>query len=318
MRREASSSDAVPRGQGRVLVITTCASRKRVSAGTTTSQQLRLSDQKSVQEKWLELIDRAVPSGPAAEMYRGRSFGLAIKAASSLDADIGVISAGLGYVRGRTEIPSYDLTLRAGASGSIRDRVCDGFKPLDWWESLRKNRYSTRLAGDAKGRALVLVCLSSEYARMVRADLQDLADAGANVRIFGLNISSALPQGLSRFVLPYDERLSAVGLTGTRVDFPQRALLHYVSHVHPSSQDLARDIRQVEAALAGVESAPFHVRARQSDDAIKRRIRALMHKFGGKRTRILQHLRSAENVPCEQGRFSVLYAEVLDETGGRQ
>lgn len=259
-----------------------------------------------------------MPSGCAAEMYRGRSFSLAIKAASSLDADIGVISAGLGYVRGQTEIPSYDLTLRAGASGSIRDRVSDGFRPSDWWDSLRGNRYSTSLAADANGRPLILVCLSSEYARMVRADLQAIADDGANVRIFGLNISSALPPDLARCVLPYDERLSAVGLMGTRVDFPQRALLHYVSHVRPSSRDLAADIRQVEAALAGVQPATFQVRERRSDDAIKGRIRALMHEFGGKRTKILQHLRRAENVPCEQGRFSALYAEVLDETGGRQ
>lgn len=317
MRTGASLSDAVLPGRGRVLVITTCASRKRVSAEIT-FQQLQRSDQRSVQNEWLGLIDRASSSGPAAEMYRGRSFGLAIKAASSLDADIGVISAGLGYVRGRTEIPAYDLTLRAGAPGSVRDRVSDGFKPSDWWDALRKNRFSTRLSVDANGRPLVLVCLSSEYARMVRADLQEMADAGANVRIFGLNISSALPQSLSEYVLPYDERLSAVGLTGTRVDFPQRALLHYVSHVHPSSQDLAGDIRQVEAALAGVQRAPTQVRERQSDDAIKTRIRALMREFGGKRTRILQHLRRAENVPCEQGRFSALYAEVQDETGGRQ
>lgn len=235
-----------------------------------------------------------------------------------MGADIGVISAGLGYVKGQTEIPSYDMTLRARASGSIRDRVSGNFEPSDWWKSLQRNRYSTPLAADARGRTLVLVCLSREYARMARTELQDLANARANVRIFGLNIASALPEALSKYVLPYDERLSAVGIKGTRVDFPQRALLHYVSHVHPTSQGLATDIKQVEAALAGVKGAPSRVRERQSDDAIKRRIRALMHEFGGQRTKILQHLRRAENVPCEQGRFSVLYAEVQDEAGGRK
>lgn len=312
----SAAGDAVC-GQGsRALVVTPCSSRKRHPPGPRTALLNRAS-QCEVQAEWLALVANASPVERAIALYRGRAFGFAVEAASSIGGDVGIVSAGLGYVQGDKEIPSYDLTLRARIEGSVRDRIVGGFEPVTWWRSVQEGRFASSLVEDASGRPLVLVCLSRDYASMVSDELSKLAAGGGNMRIFGLNISSALPKDVAEFVLPYDERLTSVGVKGTRVDFPQRALLHYVSTIHRSSDDFAEDAERVRRSLAGVAPRPKRVQRRESDDAIKSRIRSLLPQIGASQAKILQHLRHVENVSCEQGRFSKLFAIVQDEVGGR-
>jgi hypothetical protein len=137
------------------------------------------------------------------------------------------------------------------------------------------------------------------------------------LRIFGLSIARRLPQGLESLVLPYDERLSQVGLTGTRVDFSQRALLHYAEFVAPKTGiDLRKERDAVKQLLASVQPRQPRTQNRATNDAIKRRIKALLPKIGRRRTRILAHLRHVEGLSCEQSRFASLYEEALKETAG--
>jgi hypothetical protein len=161
------------------------------------------------------------------------------------------------------------------------------------------------------------MCLSREYALLIGRELEVLGERHDNIRIFGLNIASALPQRVVKFVLPYDERLNFVSTNGTRVDFPQRALLHYASTIYTPNADLEQETHRVTRSLSNIPSYPKRVQNRQTDDALKIRIKALIHQMGGRRVKILQHLRHVEKVSCEQARFSALFEAVQNEIGGR-
>jgi hypothetical protein len=302
--------------KSRVLVITPCSAGKRHPPGPRAAL-LNRSSQSAVEAEWLALLEGASAAGRADSMYRGRAFGFAVQSASIIGGDLGIISAGLGYVTGQCEIPSYDLTLRARIDGSVRDRVTGSFEPTAWWRAMQGGRFSSSLSADVSGRPLVLLCLSRNYATMVGDELMEIARSEHNIRIFGLNISPALPRDLVKFVLPYDERLTSIGAMGTRVDFPQRALLHYVSAIHQTASSLDEDLDRVRRSLAGVARQAARVQRREGDDSIKVRIKALIPKLGAGQAKILQHLRHVENVSCEQGRFSKLFAAVQDELGGR-
>jgi hypothetical protein len=93
--------------------------------------------------------------------------------------------------------------------------------------------------------------------------------AVARLRIFGKALTQALPTALHSALAPYDERLDVV-LPGTRADFSQRALLHFVRSVvmKYDEQDRDGDHAAVEAALGGVMPPDMPRRARRSDEEI--------------------------------------------------
>ncbi len=269
--------------------------------------------QSEVQSRWQVLLARSDPYLPAAELYRGRSFRLAVRAAETLQADMGVISAGLGYVRGTTPVPPYDLTVADRASASVSTRVEGRFDPVAWWRSVAVGRYASDLVADLIGRPIVLICLSRNYAKMLAQELERMHLAGVPLRIFGLNIGSALPPQVRQSVLPYDERLSQVGLSGTRTDFAQRALVHYVESILPRRAGISSERELIAAQMSRGQARPSRHAQRLPDRAIKERILAVAGNFGGSKSRVLRHLRHVEGIACEQGRFSRLFAEVRSE-----
>jgi hypothetical protein len=120
-------------------------------------------------------------------------------------------------------------------------------------------------------------------------------------------------------VLPYDERLeSIIGHAGTRSDFPQRALKHFVSALAAHLLPIGEASLAVSAALGDVQHKAIPKRKRLNDVEIRELIRQAWDNFGGNSTKILRHLRDKELVACEQGRFSKLRRQVeaaAKETG---
>jgi hypothetical protein len=316
MGRNATESSAVSEARDtRTLVITTCSASKRCRSSTRV-EQLRRGSQASVEAAWRTAIAEERDLTPARDLYRGRAFQLALRAVDLLGADLGVISAGLGYVKSQKPVPSYDLTVRLRSPSSVRNRVQGTFDPRSWWSSVANGPFSTPLDRDIKNRGLVLICLSRDYAAMIADNLSAAVRAHfIHLRIFGLSIAGALPDDLKPFVLPYDERLSRIGFPGTRVDFPQRALVHYAQVVAPETGVNLHNERNVVArSLASVPPPPPRRQNRANDDVIKQRIKVLILKLGSSRTRILSHLRRAEGLSCEQRRFVSLYNDVRGET----
>lgn len=248
----------------------------------------------------------AEPFGAADSVYGGRAYRTAAVAACKIGADVGIISAGLGYVRREAEIPGYDLTVRPTGPGSVRQRIKGPFDHARWWAEVQKGHFSGQLSVDIMNRPLVLAALSADYARMVAEDLVAFSKAAPEaLRIFGLSVGKALPAALERFILPYDIRFA-----GLRQDFAQRALRHFVDHILPNSDSLREQRSLVQSAMENADSpAPKPSRRRGDDETLKACIAAVI--TGGKtRSAVLQQLR-ADGWSCEQRRFTRLYESVV-------
>jgi hypothetical protein len=250
---------------------------------------------------------------PASSLYKGRAFRMAIEASEAESADLAILSAGLGYVRGERPIPGYDLTIRPTGPGSIAPKIADGVDAARWWAAVKKGPFSSNPIRDAQGRARMLVCLSKSYADMVERDLIAISRIeGLELRIFGLSLAGHLDEKLRPFVMPYDERLDLLGRPGTRVDFPQRALLDYVTHIAPASAgSLEADRQAVVDRLAPVVTTRSSRKQRRLSDAeISALVAELIPKLGSKSTRVLRHLRDIEHASCEQSRFARIFNDV--------
>ena len=300
----------------RPLVITTCSASKRCRR-LVGIDGLARGAQKSVADAWLRTIAGESRLTPARSLYGGRAFGLALRSVERLGADLGVISAGLGYVLADTPIPGYDLTIRSSGSGSIVQHIDGDFDTKAWWRSVAGGSFACDPVADLVGRSLVLMCVSRAYATMIEDDLLEMAAVNPTaLRIFGLSIGSALPESLRIYALPYDERLGRLGLAGTRVDFPQRALLDYVEHIAPHRGDLESDRSAVETRMANagqVDGSRRH-QNRVDDQAIRELISDLIPSVGPSRARLLEYIRHERGVSCEQRRFSKLYDDVRGDS----
>lgn len=238
---------------------------------------------------------------------------MAVEASVASAADLAVLSAGLGYVGGATPIPGYDLTIRSTGPGSIASKITDGVDADRWWAAVKNGPFSSDPVRDARGRDRILVCLSRAYADMVERDLLVISRIeGLELRIFGLSLAGHLDEKLRPRVMPYDERLDLLGRPGTRVDFPQRALLDYLTHIVPTSDgSLEADRQAVLERLAPVVAAPSSRKQRRlPDEEIRSLVADLIPKLGGASTKVLRYLRDIEQVSCEQSRFARIFNDV--------
>jgi len=155
---------------------------------------------------------------------------------------------------------------------------------------------------------------------MVAADLaQCAAQDLERVRLFTSPAGqAALPEVVAASAMPYDERLESLPTyAGTRADFPQRALRHFVEQLdgHHLSMPAAR--RAVDEVLSTCARRLVARRVRTDDEGIRILIRTHWAKCEGQSSRLLRSLRVEAQVACEQGRFAQLWREVRDERMAR-
>ena len=113
--------------------------------------------------------------------------------------------------------------------------------------------------------------------------------------------------------MPYDDRLAEVSSGGTKSDFAQRALNHYVREILPKTpRQLAEERDAVCSALAGVtRPSAVPTRTKADDEQLRLLITKLISIVGPKKSIMLRYLRDKEGVACEQSRFAKLFAEVV-------
>lgn len=302
-----------PVGRKARLVITICSAGKRLRTQVSASDLPR-GDLAAVTRSWLELLGSESALVAAEDLYKGRAFTTAKAAAAELDADLGVVSAGLGYITAQTAIPAYDLTVRRKAPGAVAARVDGAFDEAAWWAHIARGPFASPIADDLQGRDLVLVCLSRTYAPLIAPDLVAFALRRPQaLRLFGLSLSKALPPALRPHLLPYDARLEQLGEPGARSDFAQRALRDFVGNVLPFAGDLEGQVALVRRRMAAAPPAAKRPPQRRADDeALKAAIRRLMPSLGGG-AQVLAHLRRVEGLSCEQRRFAGLFQAVKAE-----
>lgn len=306
-----------------VIVITSCTSRKRASA-----QALALEGTKAVQSvgelarNWKHQVQAASESDllAAIDLYGGRSITEAKRAAEALSAPLYIISAGQGMLRGDERIPSYDITVASSQNNDLHQFLARlGKTTADWWQALVEafgQQRSFAYLVTSSQNAVVLLAVPSAYLTLLARDLASLTGAELQrLRIitspFG---ASQIPSGLRAVVLPYDERLEGLAaFAGTRNDFPQRALRHFVTLLKGHELPLDVAAERVREAMNVLVKPSLPQRQRKTDDEIKGLLIQNWRRYNGSASALLRFLRDEALVACEQSRFALLRRQVLFE-----
>lgn len=294
-------------------IVTNCTQRKsgKVQIDMTTLPRVRGVAQLAA--LWTRHVDRASPVGPVQTLYQGRSIADAAASASQLSSSWYVVSAGLGLVRSDEPVPAYECTVAVGSE--LSDRLeRSGATTADWWNAITaaEPRPLSRLI--AKGTTLL--ALPSTYLRMVHDDLAHLSTAKAkHLRIFTSTAGARIVPGhLADCVMPYDDRLESVpGYAGTRTDFAQRALRHFVEKLVAAELAIAEARAKVTSALARCPRPLRSPGKRMSDDEIRQTLTAQWTQHAGSSTRLLRYLRDEARISCEQKRFSRIWQALAAE-----
>lgn len=308
------------------LVFTSCTNRKRVlPVRDLTANRLRRGDLQSVVASWEKRLRNAKHSVAVADLYCGRAFRQAEAAALKARAGFFVVSAGLGLVPATAQVPSYSLTIAPGSQDNVLSRITGETTPSEWWKEVaRTSPYGISVAEAVEGhKGLILVALPARYLGMIANDLLALPGRTRNrLRVFTLAPAAVLPEGLRAYVLPYDSRFDGVDtpVPGTRSDFAQRSLAHFVEAIlpkHPRA-DVEGHVEAVEEFLSGFRRQQMPVRSKRTDAEITQLIRRYWADADGRSSSMLRVLRDDLGIACEQGRFRALFLAVKDKRGARR
>lgn len=304
-------------------IVLACTARKRGSRGG--YPRLREVPRAPVLDRVAEWADR-VSAAPrpqrVADMYAGEYWQEGLRLAScagSAQADVSVISAGLGLLNLDDEVPLYGATLAArhadsvvAASGSRNSREVR----REWWEGLTnadvlQREAPARLENVACGEhGSVVVCVGREYADAVAPDLVRLAarlSAPEKLMVFG---SGAAVPGLEDHWVRVDGRLR-LALGGSMSSTSVRTAAAMLREVDEASSTVAAARSFVANLGARTGELPSLERRRMSDGQILGWIGELLQfEPGMTKTVALRRFRDQGNA-CEQSRFSRLFAEAV-------
>lgn len=261
----------------------------------------------SLVQAWRRAIRTASSNTAAGSLYQGRSIVDTAAAAAALGTPWYVVSAGLGLIRHDQCVPAYECTVSAGTNLDRRLRALGCHVP-QWWNALTDT--SPAPLSKLITKAPTLLALPSGYLRLVQDDLAQVAPANAGaLRIFTSAAGSqCLPDHLQGCLMPYDDRLESVrGFTGTRADFAQRALRHFVEALQATEMPLEEAREAVAASLANRQRQRRAMGQRMTDDEILRVLEAQWTRHSGSSTKLLRYLRDEARISCEQKRFSRLW-----------
>lgn len=301
-------------------IITNCTNRKRSSSIPIESGFLhdnRISDVKALAECWTNHVSIFPTSHSAIETYSGRSVREVEKTARLIDGEIFFISAGLGLVSARKTIPNYDLTVSDGYSSIIEILKDLNASTADWWNCLSSitqnntvNSVKDLIA--TPEQTVLLIALPSNYIKMIKDDLGKISHENAyNIRIFSSSTAkSSIPEHLQKCLMPYDDRLESSNIPGTKTDFSQRALYHFVSELKGHQTCLDNGHSAVIKALESLHAPIIPTRIRLADDEIIKLLRQNWHSYNGQSSKLLRFLRDEALVACEQSRFRQLWLQV--------
>lgn len=290
------------------IVITSCTNRKRrLAPPALCARSLGQGELGSLWTEWRARLSSADDLQPASQLYCGRGFREAERAAALAEAKLFVVSAGLGLLEASTPVPAYSLTLGRQTEDAIFQRA-EGV-PGRWWSLVRSGSpFSTDLPSET---GLILAALPRPYMELVAEDWAGWpAERRARLRLFSKGPSSGLPERLRGAWMPYDDRLERApgDHAGTQGDFAQRALRHFVEHgMAREGGDAFHHASQVREALEPLTSLSKPLRERRTDEQLVELIQREWQAVGGRSGEMLRHLRRGVGVACEQSRFKDLF-----------
>lgn len=269
--------------------------------------------------RWQAAVASCTDLQPAIDLYKGRSVVEVSRASRHVNAPLHFVSAGMGIVPATAKIPHYDLTPVRSSGGLALALAQHQATPAQWWCLLSNAGLSRLIRKHADEQ--VWVALPGTYLKMLALDLAAVRPEDAvRVRIFtSLSGMEALPATLRPVVMPYDERLESIrGFAGTKADFPQRALRHFVEELNGTEMGLQTGRESVTNSLALYDRRHVPQRKRLDDSELKTLIRERWGSCQGQSSKLLRALRDDELVACEQSRFAQLCREVRKEASSSE
>lgn len=301
------------------IIITNCTGRKLHSGGVALNDLASgFSSVDALAGAWRKALLATGPRYVARSLYGGRSFREAELVAESLEAPLYVASGGLGLTSADEFVPAYDLTVSAKGSTILPVLRDLGLSASHWWASLNESLGKPAPIASllrSQPKATVYVAMPSTYLGLIGDELTALPKSDqARLRI----ISSPAWQrdasaALVKLALPYDERLETTEFSGTRSDFPQRALRHFIQALRGNALSLAEGRSAVEAAMSSHALKVLPERQKRTDDEISALLRRHWQTNNGSGDRLLRVLRDDLLVKCEQSRFRKLWQTVRAE-----
>jgi len=294
-------------------VVTNCSSIKKRQDNTLKLDPFRLSFDQFC-HKWTTKVKSSKSQISALETYGGRTFIEAVAVTEKLQAELYVVSAGLGLVHASQNIPNYSLTVSKG-EGSIGNWLLSQNKsPSEWWlalnQQLGKSNPIRKIIKSSEG---VIFALPSTYLEMIDIELEKLPPELV-AKIFIITSTAgrkAISSKLKERALPYDERLDgAKNYKGTRNDFAQRALKHFVTEIDFINQNISSIKNDIDNFLKKYKKPDIPTRIKLSDEAIISLIQKNWYAYGGTRDKLHRYLRDTALVACEQNRFGTLWNQV--------
>lgn len=310
----------------RLIVITNCTARKALAA----PRRLRAcsipkGSLSQISKEWKRRLGEADERVAATNLYQGRAYCEAVKAARLAQTPLSVISAGMGLITETDRIPSYSLTISDGHADSISSRVMDGaaFSPQQWWSALRSAGIRRRSLAEVVAKSketLFVLAVSSVYLALVVEDLLDLKTRDLErVRLIGPRWNEEVDEGLQHVHMPYDSRLDGKKspIRGTESDFPQRAGRHFIelalrTRTKPTPE---RDRAMVLRALRGWPYKEPIVRSKLPEAQLRRVVKKVLREAGGHWSVALRTLRDDLGIACEQGRFQKMCRDIMRTRG---
>jgi hypothetical protein len=307
------------------LVAVTCTSRKTAPpVASLRARSLSRGDVRDLASDWGERKAAIQERVAAGLLYSGRAFSMGGAAAKRVDADLCVISAGMGLLRVDSAVAPYSLTVTSGDPDCVLDRARrdKGFTASEWWQAIHGVRSDARPFSKLLRRhrsALLIVSLTRPYLEMIAGELSVVAaDDLERVRIVGPKTAHGLPTAIRQCLMPYDTRLDdpRLRLRGTGFDFPARALTHFAELLREDSRmsSTTTHARRVRQSLAPYCAPRRIVRRKLNDDELRQVIRKLKA-LALSRTTALVRVRQSLGFACQAERFRDVWMDEGDERG---
>ncbi len=289
------------------VIVTNCTRRKAGCNRVDIAQLPESASLVGLAQTWLQTVGAATVRTEAHNLYRGRSIIDAAATAAALNAPWLVVSAGLGLVRSDELVPAYECTTSAGTDLARRLSSMNS-SAAGWWNALTSA--SPAPLSNLISTSPTLLALPGGYLKLVQDDLSKVSTVEAgSLRVFTSSAGAkCVPAHLRRCVMPYDERLESVrGYCGTRTDFAQRALRHFVEVLRATPLSLDEAHVAVASSLANCRRQQRPMGRRMNDTELLEVLEAQWSRHAGSSTRLLRYLRDEARISCEQKRFSRLW-----------
>lgn len=302
------------------VIITNCTNRKRLGGHLPlelcTSQNQSLT---AMAATWIQQVKAKTCTRPAESLYTGRSVQDAKWVAQKLDAKLMFASTGLGLIGGEHLCPPYNLTV-AAEPNSIRPWLARmGLTPSDWWDAVNnqwQRPYPLSALAKRTDIKRILVALSANYIDLIANDLKHIAPHDrSKLRIFTSRPGiERLPKQFRSSAMPYDNRLESSRFAGTRADFPQRAMRHFIELTDATDNSISADSQAVITAMSALPLLDTIKRRRVSDEEVQTLLIEAWDTHNGSSSRLLRYLRDDALVACEQSRFRELWLELKNRS----